>query len=310
MSNLADLISNVDSVIPPDVFNAKTIWKPLGTDIPSHDLNQDVGAIVCSGDGSGFLADHMYIINKDKTGWVDVFKQHKHTSDTDGGTLFDIKFGNAKDILEMNFHNLRKGQFVCTATTTGGTATITDQRDSTSVYVECVSPISTAYCNMEAGGLRLFFGKPFIMQAKYKVFENTNILWRIGSGLSTIETSGSQAQIGWEGCSSDIRYAVVSANGTSRTPSYGTNMLQSNPLGLRIEWYPNDKIIATDGLGTLINKTDNLPLVSSSTNENATFRVGHKTTNTSVGTSRAFRIYAANLVGYNFDSSSGVGQWL
>lgn len=315
MSNLGDLISTVDDVIPPSVLNAKTIWVTDGDAVPGHDFDsQPVGAIVVRNPGSsGLLSDHMYIRNTDNSALVDVFKNHTHVSSSDGGSEFDIKKANAKDILELNFQNLRIGQFVNTVTTVGGTATISDQVDPSpgdTVYAELFSPIDTAYCNMFSGGLRLHFGKPFLLQTKYKVFEDTNILWRIGCGLSPIQNSGTQAQVGFEGCGSEDNTTVVSANGTDRTPALMAGMLQPNPLGLRLEYYPNDRIIATDGLGTLVNKTDNLPTTSSATASSATFRIGLKSTHPSAGQSRAMRVYSAYLLGHIYDSESGVGAWL
>ncbi|MDR4491337.1 MAG: hypothetical protein R2685_10625 [Candidatus Nitrosocosmicus sp.] len=310
MSNLGDLISTVDDVIPPSVFNAKTIWVTDGDAVPGHDPEQPVGAVLIRDPGtSGFLSDHLYVRDTANSAWVDVFKNHLHTSDSDGGSYFDMRSANAKSILEFNFQNLRKGQFVNTVTTTGGTATITDQRDSTTVYTELVSPINTAYCDMESGGLRLFFGKPFLLQAKYKQFESTNILWRIGCGLSTINNSGTQAQVGFEGCGSNTKVTVVSANGTDRSTNDLSDMLQANPLGLRLEYYV-DRIVGYDGLGGLTNKSDNLPPPSTATAGNATFRIGLKAGATTAGQSRAMRVYSGYLLGHVYDSESGLTGWI
>lgn len=307
MSNLGDKISIVDDVIPPAVFNAKTIWVTDGDNVPAHNIDEDLGAILIKEAGSGFLSDHLYVRNKDKSAWVDVFKNHLHTSSADGGSYQEMRAANAKDILELNFQNLRKAHFV---NTVAGTGTINDNKDTDSVYVELVSPINTGYCDMEAGGLRLHFGEPFLMQTKFKVFENTNMIWRIGAGLSLVNNSGNQAQVGWEGCANtDDRTSVVTANGDDRTPNYLSDMLQSNPLGLRIEYYVN-RVVGTDGLGGLVNVTDNLPPPSTATAGNSTFRIGLKATNTTAGQSRAMRVFSGYLIGFTFDSASGVGAWL
>ena len=312
MSNLGDLIETVDDVIPPSIFNAKTIWVTDGDTAVSHDYDTSpIGAIVINDPGSsGLLTDHMYIRDAANSTLVDVFKNHTHVSSSDGGSLFDIKKANAKDILEFNFQNFRKEQFVNVVTTVGGTATITDQVDSTTAYVELYSPINTAYADMQSGGLRLHYGKPFLLQTKYKVFENTNILWRIGTGMSLINNSGTQAQVGFEGCGTEDNITVISANGDDRSPDMLSDMLNANPLGLRLEYYPNDRIIAYDGTGAMTNKTDNLPTTSSATAANSTLRVGLKATHTSAGQARAMRVYAAYLVGHIYDSESGVGGWL
>lgn len=315
MSNLGDLIETVDDVIPPSIFNAKTIWVTDGDAVPGHDFDSHpVGAIVVRDPGSsGLLSDHMYIRNTANSALVDVFKNHTHLSSSDGGSLFDIRMANAKDILEFNFQNLRKGQFVNVLTPTDGSseADITDEIDETTAYVQLYSPVDTDYADMMAGGLRLHYGKPFLLQTKYKVFENDNILWRIGTGMSSIGNSGTQAQVGFEGCGTEDNTTVVSANGDDRTPALMADMLQANPLGLRLEFYPNDRIIATDGLGTLVNKTDNLPPPSSATAGNATFRIGLKCTHNSSGEERALRVYSGYLLGHIYDSDIGSGAgWL
>lgn len=307
MSNLADLITSVDDPISPSIFNAKTIWVTSGTNLANHDINQDVGAVIVNETGSGFTQDHMYIRNKDKTTWVDVFKNHLHTSASDGGKFYEIKQALAKTLLEYNFQNFTKNVFV-----PSGTGTIIDTTDSTTKFTEMTSTTSGNPCNLQAGGLRLFFGQPFTLQFKYKIFNNTNIIWRAGCGLTLVETAGGvNAQIGFEGClNSDTRTSVVSANGSDRFPAYLSASLQTNPTGLRIDYYPNDKIVATDAIGGLVNKTDSLPLVSSTTDTKSTFRVGMMSTNPSAGDTRVMNVYAAYLVGHIYDSETGVGAWI
>lgn len=306
MSNLADLITSVDDAISPSIFNAKTIWVTSGTNLANHDINQDVGAVVVNETGSGFIEDHMYIRNKDKTAWVDVFKNHLHTSAADGGKFYEIKQAMAKTLLEYNFQNFMKTAFV-----QEGTGTIIDTTDSTTKYTEMTSTIGANACNLQAGGLRLFYGQPFTLQFKYKIFNSTNIIWRAGTGMSLVQNSGNQAQIGFEGClNTDVRTSVVSANGTDRFPAYLSASLQTNPTGLRLDFYPNDKIVAVDAIGGLVNKTDSLPTVSSTTDTKSTFRVGMKTTNPSAGDTRVMNCYAAYLVGHIYDSETGVGAWI
>jgi hypothetical protein len=306
MSNLADLITTANEVISPSIFNAKTIWNTSGTNLANHDINQDVGAVVVNETGSGYLVDHMYIRNAEKSTWVDVFKNHLHTSDLDGGSFFSIKQAIAKSILEFNFQNAKVGMFL-----PNGAGTSVNSSDSTTSYIEMTSTVAANPANLWAGGLRLFFGKPFILQYKYKIFNNTNVIWRAGCGMSAVENSGNQNQLGFEGClNTDARTSLVAGNGTTRTPTYLSASLQTNPLGLRVDFYPNDKAVATDGLGTLVNKTDSLPLSSGATDSKSTFRVGVKTTNASAGDTRVMDFFSAYLVGHIYDSESGVGAWL
>lgn len=307
MSNLADLITNVDDPISPSIFNAKTIWVTNGTTLINHDLNQDVGAVIIDDDSGGYLTDHMYIRKADKSEWVDVFKQHSHLSDSDGGSYYGIKKALSKNILEFNFQNFSKNYFV-----TSGTGTIIDTTDSTRKFTEMTSTTSGNPCNLQAGGLSLFYGEPFTLQFKYKIFNNTNIIWRAGTGLTLVEAAaGILAQAGFEGClNSDSRTSVVSANGSERFPVYLSDSLQTNPVGLRMDFFPNDKIVAVDSLGGVVNKTDTLPPSTSATNDKSTFRTGMMSTNPSAGDTRIMNVYAAYLVGHIYDSQVGVGEWI
>lgn len=311
MSNLADLITNVDEIISPSIFNAKTIWNTSGTNLANHDINQDVGAVTINEAGSGFLLDHMYIRKSDKSGWTDVFKQHFHTSDEDGGSFYDIKKAIAKQILEFNFQNFKKEYFILTG---GGTATNNFDNTattSTQSFTDLVSATGLVPANLWAGGVRLAFENPFTLQCKYKIFESTNVIWRVGCGMSLVETSGNQNQVGFEGClNTDTRTSVVSGDGTSRFPAYMSASLQSNPTGLRLDYYPNDKIVGVDAIGGMVTKTDTLPLTSAATLSTNTLRVGVKSTNDSAGDSRTLRMYGAYLLGYLYDSKSGVGAWI
>ena len=89
-----------------------------------------------------------------------------------------------------------------------------------------------------------------------------------------------------------------------------SNMVPSGavPFGLRIDYYPSSKIVATDGDGTNIIKTTNLPTVGSATNSDALFRAGIK--QLAASTSRWLKIYSLRLLGSSYGSQPGIRSWV
>ena len=309
-------------------------WTRLtGDEIAAHNIAGEPLNILCLADGAGYLKGHVYVISDDGIIY-DVFAPHTH-KDSTSGTLYEIKRDNYKDLIEMDYSinmpavgtTLGVGgawDFTERSAGTGGSAngTIANVVDiaagtkytilTTAGTNASGSPNPIDVCNAAAGGGRLSFGKPITLQIKYAVSNNTSIAYRMGIGQPLMEnTVGVTAQMGFEGCTgTDTNNRVFSADGTTWSGAALSNMVPSgaNPLGLRIDWYPSSKIVATDGLGTNTIKTDNLPPVGTATNANTTFRWG--VSQLAASTVRWIKIYAMRLVGSSYDSQSSVGGWL
>jgi hypothetical protein len=166
---------------------------------------------------------------------------------------------------------------------------------------------------MIAGGGRLYFGKPITIQLKYAVSNNTSIAYRMGCGQPLMEnTVGTASQMGFEGCTATSQFNhSFSADGSNWSAGADlSNMVPAGsiPLGLRIDYYPSSKIVASDGLGVSDIKTTNLPAVGNATPADATFRWG--VTQTAASTARWIKLYAMRLVGSSYDSVAGIGGWL
>lgn len=167
------------------------------------------------------------------------------------------------------------------------------------------------YCNGEAGGGRLYFGKPITLQLKYAVSNNTTINYRMGIGQPLIQNAmGITAMMGFEGCTgTNVFNRIFSADGSVWSGEDMGNMVPSGsvPFGLRLDYYPSSKIVAVDGDGTTIIKTSNLTPVGTATNADSTFRIGVKALAASAA--RWLKIYSMRLSGSSYDSVAGIRGW-
>lgn len=323
MVNLAPKLLSLDETFSIPELNQRFWTRMTGTEISTHNIAGEPLNILCIEDGAGFLKGHVYVITDDGI-IVDVFAPHTHTNSSTGGSLYDIFRDNYKNIIEIDMSaNIFAAAFVKTerSTGTGGATdgTLIDEVDAsantkyvilTTAGTNATSP-NEDFVNGQAGGGRIWFGAPLTLQIKYAVSHNTSINYRMGVGQPLIEnTVGVQAQMGFEGCTgTDQLNRIFSADGTTWSGENMSNMIPSGavPFGLRADLYPGSKIVATDGDGTNIIKTSNMPPIGTATNANATFRAGVK--QLAASSSRWLKLYALRLVGSSYDSTGGIRGW-
>lgn len=309
MVNLATKLVSLEETFSIPELNQRMVTRMTGAEIAAHNTTAEPLNIVCIEDGSGFVKGRFYVIDED--GIIhDTFSNHTHASTADGGTYYEIKRANYKNLIEMDMSlAIFAARFKATPASTG---TMTDEVDTTA-NTKYVQFLTTAANNDwivgEAGGGRLYFGKPITLQIKYAISHNASVTYRMGCGTPRINDNvGTSAQLGFEGCTgTNTLNRVFSADGTTWTGENMSDMVQANPFGLRIDYYPSSKIVASDGSGTIITKTSNLPPTSTATNSISTCRIGIKTLTTAT---RNLKIYALRLVGDSYDSQSGIGGWI
>jgi hypothetical protein len=325
MVNLAPKLVSLDETFSVPELQQRTWTRMTGTEIAAHNIAGEPLNILCLDDSAGFLKGHVYVISDDGIIY-DVFAPHTH-KDSTSGTLYEIKRDNYKDLIEMDYSiNIPSGAFDMTERSlgTGGAATGTlvsavDSSANTKYIIASTagtnatgSPTAIDVTNGAAGGGRLYFGKPATLQIKYAVSNNTFISYRMGCGQALMENAiGVNSMFGFEGCTgTDTNNRVFSADGTTWSAEALGNMVPSGsiPFGLRIDWYPSSKIVATDGDGTVVNKVSNLPLVGNATNADATFRFG--VGQLAASSVRWIKLYALRLVGSSYDSQSGIKAWI
>jgi len=324
MTNLAPKIVSLDELFSVPELNQRMWTRMTGAEISTHNIAGEPLNILCIEDGSGYLKGHVYVITDDGI-IVDVFAPHLHTNSSTGSSLYEIKRENYKNDIELPYSaNIFAAAFQSTerSTGTGGSAsgTLVDAVDTsahtkyvilTTAGTNATSP-NEDFVNGILGGNRIWFGAPLTLQLTYAVSHNTSINYRMGVGQPLIEsTVGTGAQLGFEGCTgTDQNNRVFSADGTTWSGENMSNMVPSGavPFGLRIDYYPSSKIVATDGDGTNIIKTTNLPTVGSATNSDALFRAGIK--QLAASTSRWLKIYSLRLLGSSYGSQPGIRSWV
>lgn len=287
----------------------RTVTRLTGSEIAAHNAAAEPLNIVCIEDGAGFLAGHFYTIGEDGI-IVDVFATHDHTSTATGGSLYEIKRANYKNMIEMDMSlNIFAAAFWKSVVGAGGTLTENVDTTAATKYVILTTDIANNdVVNGEAGGGRLTFGKPITLQLKYGISTNASVAYRMGCGQSRMETQSVTSQLGFEGCTStNTLNRVFSADTITWSGENMSDMVNTVPLGLRLDYYPSSKIVATDGEGNLVTKLNNLPLIGNATNSSGTFRIGIKTMTTAA---RNLKLYGMRLVGDSHDSLSGVKGWL
>jgi methyl coenzyme M reductase subunit C len=147
------------------------------------------------------------------------------------------------------------------------------------------------------------------LQIKYGISHDIDTYMVMGMAIPEVQNaSGTLAQMGFDHCSgTNNQIGVFSADGATRHIDYITNVVQSVPYGIRIDYSPSSKIVATTGSGLVVIKTSNLPPVAAASNPDNLFRAGIKSLN---ATQKTLRLFAVRLFGQSHDSVTGVMGWV
>jgi hypothetical protein len=308
VNNLAFPIQTDTQTFSVPELRQRTVSRMTGTEMGSWDFATKPINVFCTASGSGYLVGHFYCTGNDGTVY-DAFRTHNHSSAAEGSSLYDIMFNSSGSFIDWN-----KSAGVAPADfgliTLSGASTLTEEMASSQMYSKFLTGIiANDYVNGIVGGGRLFFGSPITMQLKYATSHNTGSLLKFGIASTTVETAaGTLPQMGFEHCSaSSVNIGVYSADGATRQTDYLTDVVQTVPYGLRIDYYPSSKIIAKNGAGLSVTHTSNLPSISAASNSDNLFRAGIKTTNT---TAKTLKLYAARVYGSTYDSTAGIKGWV
>lgn len=300
------------SNISNQILNKISTISKTGANISSVPVSIGVPLIRCVETGNNFKQNRVYVLKADNSGYTGVFPTHTHDPNdpfNEGGSLFDVYVKNNASLLDFNDLSARISNFLLHKV---GTANGVTEWLNASIYILLITgTVAADVANIFKGGVRIAFSNPIVHVHKVAISHNTALLYRAGVNLNPVEsTAGVQSQVGIEGCtSSSVNFQVVSGSGTARTSVAlpNSNLLQSNPIGYKIEYYPGDKIIFTDGNGNTIIKSDNLPWLASASNGDSTLRYGIATSTT---TAKAVKLFASRLIGKIYDSNSGIKAWL
>lgn len=310
--NETNYLSGPRNVITNQLINKLSTISKSGNNIPSVPVSIGVPLIRCTEDGGIYRQNRVYVLKADESGYDSVFPPHTHDPldpFNEGGSYYDIRTRNSPHLLEFNDESFRVENFHAE---TVGTATAKTERLNGSIYGLLITgTLEADVVNLMKGGLRLAFSDPFELTFKAAISHNTALVFRGGVNGDPVENvAGIQSQVLAEGCTSaSENYQIVTANGSFRTglalPT--SNLLQASPMGYKIEYFPGDKVIFTDGNGNTVIKSDNLPTMSMASDGDATLRYGISTSN---ATQKAVKMWASLLLGKVYDTITGINAWL
>lgn len=317
-SEVLPLTGSIVNITNP-VFNHATISSVRGVNVGGVPLSNRVPIVRCIEDGTIYKQNRAYLLKADQSGYDSLFPSHTHTPEdetNDGGAYFWIRKLNAHHLLDFNNQSAHKGTFSGVSTLIQGTSTAVDTLLSGGSFVLMTSNWNAAgsvgySVTLMRGGLRLAFSYPFVFIIKQVLSHFVDLVYRSGCNMPyTHNLAGVTNQVGIEGCtSSSANYQVVSGNGTSRTgtPLTASNLAPGVVRGYKIQFFPSDKVIFTDGAGNEVIKSDNLPAAAAATDGDATLRIGLYT---STSTPKALKYYASTLLGKIYESNPAIGEWL
>lgn len=305
------------------VFNHATISSVTGDNVGGAPLANRVPIVRVIEDGGIYKQNRAYILKADQNGYESLFPIHTHTPEdetNDGGALFWIRKLNAHHLLDFNNQSAMNSGYSPVTSLLQGTATSVDTILNGASYILLTSTWnaggSVGYSATKMrGGLRLDFSYPFVLILKQVLSHATDLVYRAGCNMSyTHNLAGVQNQVGIEGCTSapsGTLYHAASGNSGGRTavPMLGSNLAPGSVRGYKIEYFPTDKIILSDGAGNEVIKSDTstFPAVSGATDGDATLRIGLYTSNS---TSKTLKLYASLLLGKIYESNPAIGEWL
>jgi hypothetical protein len=316
MSLETNYLSGPKNTITNEVINKIGVISKTGTNIPGVPVALGIPIIRCIEDGGIFKINRGYLLRADSSGYDPLFPQHTHDPDdefNEGGSFYNILNLNNSHLLDHNFPYVNTSDFHIEADETPSTVVV-NERLGGALYVKGtsnqVSTVNKGF-NLFRGGLRIDFSHALIFVVKLVLSHSTALLFRAGINMTLVQSvDAGQNQVGIEGCTSgSSNFQLVSGNGSSRTglelPSAALNY--ANFKGYKVEFFPGDKVVLTDGLGNSITKTTNLPTSSSSPDADATIRIGLITSN---NVSKILKLASMRLLGKVFDTNPAIGGWV
>lgn len=316
MSLETNYLSGPKNTITNEVINRISVISKTGTNIPTVPVSIGIPILRCIEDGLIYKINRAYILRADQSGYDPLFPMHTHDPNdefNEGGSYYDIMSLNSSHLLDFNNLSFLREGFWIEADEAPATVVV-NERLGGALYVKGtsnqVSTVNKSF-NLFRGGQRIDFSYPLIFVIKMTLSHSTALVFRAGCNMTLVQNvDAGQNQVGIEGCTSgSSNFQLVSGNGSSRTglelPSAALNYASFK--GYKVEFFPGDKIVLTDGLGNSITKTDNKPTSSSSSDADATLRIGLVTSN---NVSKIVKLAASRLLGKVFDTNPAIGGWV
>jgi hypothetical protein len=272
-------------------MNAKSWFVGTGDEIATITIASTIPNALCTEDGSGFLANHVYIrhfddVAQEWSGWDDIF------------------IDNAESRLSLFRPTLQEEMFQWDV---NGGAVATAVADNSQFLRLRTNAATNNWAQADTGGLQASLSSRMEWHTKFQIDgatgTNPAVLWRMGVGMERVQENSETTlqKFGIEGCGGDgITIQLVSCNGASRfkTPT-GVAMDQAAAIGVKVAYIPSTSVIYEDTIGTTKPSTGGIPS-SGSVHSDKMLRYGIKTTNTS---EKLMYIWADALFGKVLDPS-------
>jgi len=257
-------------------INKQLIISDTGTNLAA--LNKaNIRAVRCTATGSGLTVNHFYIVNAALDAFIDVSASgsHTHTSSADGGSLIDIFESNPKfmDLALTKTDELDKAKWIETLVTTGTTANDTDGTTGERSLKLLTGATSGGAATLGYPHLRLGFANRVIYQTKLRFSATTALAFHTGIDCDNVTAADSnnrklQAEI----CTvTNNNWWLRTADNTASTGSDTGIAFSTTRSGIKIVHKPDLGVPETDlyiDAGTVLVKTTNIPVSSSSTDNN------------------------------------------
>ena len=290
-------------------MNAKSLFVGTGDDIASISISSPIALALCTADGSGFLANHLYFRHYDDvsggwSGWDDVSRKHTHADDTEeeGGDYYDIDIANAETVVSRMRPSLQEEMFFFDVNGAGAAVATISANNSQFLRLR-TGTVANNWAQVQDGGIKLSVSSKVEWHTKFEIDGSTAILWRMGVGMERVQESSESTlpKFGIEGCTGDgTTIQLVSCNGASRIKTNtAVGMDQNAAIGVKIVYIPSTSVTYFDTLSTVKASTGGIPS-SGAIESDKMLRYGIQTTNT---TEKLMFVWADGLYGKILDPS-------
>ncbi len=257
-------------------LNFMTLISGTGAELAALDKSK-FRLATCTSTGSGFTLNHVYITSTDATTWIDISSMaaHTHTSSSDGGDIVDVIIANPNffDLCLTGTSDLKKAQWTETIVTTG---TITDEGTGERDILLSTGTTSGGAATIQYPHLVLGFSERSVYQTSVQLSATTSLAFHTGVNADNVTAADSTTQkYNAEVCTAtNTNWFLRSADGTTATTSDSGTAFTTGRVAIAIEHYPDlgtprlDMYLGTTSRGTVFQKTTNIPVSSTTVNDN------------------------------------------
>lgn len=271
----------------------------------------------CTEDGSGYLKDHVYLVNTDQVSVTDItgIPFHSHTSDADGSDFTNIIRENTNFIDSGPLWQLRL-ELDDWRTITSGTGSVTEKSDHVDWAPATVFELDTGSTNGSGSnvyttGMTPNYDQDSFFSVSFSIKQTTDCTGRLGYGMETITAADDNARkYGLAFCTStNGNYFVRTADGDSRSESdTGIAFTTGNALA-RLEFFNGnprvdayiEETASYPPSPSFFQKTTDIPTDNQTTPDAESRKIWKMGIKNSTGVSKKIQLYKLRVGFYTDD---------